>query len=237
LSELKENKAVETKGLKTKLKNVNFQLRKAKKNNTTLAECTSNSANLTVNLSKATETINALQTIKNNQDDIVSDLNSQLSLLEANLLQQKEKLKTQEQTSAQLETKNIELKELLILIRSSNSFNSELADAELKERFVQKDFEVSGVNPSDLTKQTKIYPTPRELKGNSAIYAVQFGVYMKVQPYAALKRLDEVWYETTEHGTYVYLSGQFKSPQKATEHKNSLITLGYPNAFVVTLTK
>ena len=60
---------------------------------------------------------------------------------------------------------------------------------------------------------------------------------MQVRSYSALKGLDEVWYETTEHGTYVYLSGQFKSSQEATEHKNSLITLGYPNAFVVTLTK
>ena len=189
-------------------------------------------------LKESARLVSNKETIEEQLLEVQNQLNTnQISLLEANLLQQKEKLKRQEKTSAQLETKNIELKELLILIRSSNSFNSELADAELKERFVQKDFEVSGVNPSDLTKQTKIYPTPRELKGNSAIYAVQFGVYMQVQPYAALKGLDEVWYETTEHGTYVYLSGQFKSPQKATEHKNSLITLGYPNAFVVTLTK
>ena len=52
-----------------------------------------------------------------------------------------------------------------------------------------------------------------------------------------IKELDEVWYETTEHGTYVYLSGQFKTPQEATVHKNTLVTLGYSNAFVVTLTQ
>ena len=60
---------------------------------------------------------------------------------------------------------------------------------------------------------------------------------MQAQSHSALKGLEEVWYETTEEGTYVYLSGQFKSPQKATAHKNSLIALGYPNAFVVTRTK
>ena len=236
LSELKENKSIEIKGLKTKLKNVNFQLKKANRNNTTLAECASNSANLTVKLRKATQEINSLETIKNNQDDIVSNLNRQLSAVKTNVLQQKEDLKTQDQTLVELKTKNIELKELFILIRNSNSFNLELADAELKELFVQKDFEISGVKPSDLT--TKTYPTPKQIEdGNSTIYAVQFGVYMQVQPYAALKGLNEVWYETTEHETYVYLSGQFKSPQEATVHKNSLITLGYPNAFVVTLTK
>jgi len=125
----------------------------------------------------------------------------------------------------QLSTANTELKKL------------STTNAELKALFIQKDFETNGVKPSDLIKQTKIYPTPKELKGDNTIYTVQFGAYMQVQSYAALKGLDEVWYETTEHGTYVYLSGQFKAPQEATEHKNSLMTLGYPNAFVVTLTK
>jgi len=49
--------------------------------------------------------------------------------------------------------------------------------------------------------------------------------------------LDEVWYETTKHGTYVYLSGQFKNPQEASAHKNKVVALGYHNAFVVTLRK
>ena len=100
-----------------------------------------------------------------------------------------------------------------------------------------KDFEVNGIKPSELTEITTTFPSPEELVGNKKIYAVQFGVYMTIQPYTSLKGLDEVWYETTQHGTYVYLSGQFKSPQEATAHKNTLVSLGYPNAFVVTLTK
>ena len=60
---------------------------------------------------------------------------------------------------------------------------------------------------------------------------------MQVQVYSTLKALDDVWYETTEQGTYVYLSGEFKNPQEATVHKNKVAALGYPNAFVVTLTK
>ena len=60
---------------------------------------------------------------------------------------------------------------------------------------------------------------------------------MKVQPYTALKGLDQVWYETTKYGTYIYLSGKFNSSQEATKYKNQLVTLGYPNAFVVTLRK
>jgi len=99
-------------------------------------------------------------------------------------------------------------------------------------------FEVNGVKPSEVLQSTKkTYPTPKELKNPKQIYAVQFGVFMQVQPYATLKRLDDVWYETTEHGTYVYLSGEFTSPDDATVHKNTLVKLGYPNAFVVQLAK
>jgi myosin heavy subunit len=121
------------------------------------------------------------------------------------------------------------LKEELSELKTTNT--------DLKELFILKDFEVSGVKPSDLIEITTSFPTPEELVGNEKIYAVQFGVYMTIQPYVNLKGLDEVWYETTKHGTYVYLSGQFKSPQEATAHKNTLVALGYPNAFVVTLSK
>jgi len=128
-----------------------------------------------------------------------------------------------------LNTELTSLKEELSELKTTNT--------DLKELFILKDFEVSGVKPSDLIEITTSFPTPEELVGNEKIYAVQFGVYMTIQPYTNLKGLDEVWYETTKHGTYVYLSGQFKSPQEATAHKNTLVALGYSNAFVVTLSK
>tara|TARA_B100000795_G_scaffold14551_1_gene9899 strand:+ start:148 stop:1566 length:1419 start_codon:yes stop_codon:yes gene_type:complete len=156
-----------------------------------------------------------LQNTKNKQDDIVNDLNNQLSLLKAKQLELKSEVKALNKKTSNLETTNIELKELFIL----------------------KDFEANGVKPSDLIMKTNSYSTPKELKGNGTIYAVQFGVFMKVQASTKLKVLDEVWYEKTEHGTYVYLSGQFKNPKEATEHKNKVAALGYPNAFLVTLRK
>jgi hypothetical protein len=237
LSESQNNKSVAIKALKAQLNNVNFQLTKVKKKNINLADCVTNSTNLKADLSQAVGKIQALQVIKNKNEDIETNLNNQLSLLKANLLQQKETLETQNQTITEIETTNAELKELFILMRSTNSFNSALADEDLKELFILKDFEINEVNPSELTKQTNTYTTPEEIKENTTIYAVQFGAYMKIQPSSTLKGLNEVWYETTKHGTYVYLSGQFKSPQEATVHKNSLKTLGYLNAFVVTITK
>ena len=105
---------------------------------------------------------------------------------------------------------------------SRNNKESEyaiIANNSSVSNFILKYFESSGVKPSDLIKRTNASSTPKDLEGNSTIYAVQFGVFMQVQAYSTLKVLDEVWYETTKYGTYVYLSGQFKNSQEATVHK------------------
>ena len=215
LSKSITTKVAEIKALEAQLSTNKQQLKSAKENGALAKEYAKNAATLSVDLKKANKEVTTLQASQNKQNSIVKDLTSQLSLLKAKQLGLNAELQALNKKLSNLETTNTELKELFIL----------------------KDFEVNGVKPSDLTKQTTTYTTPKELKGNSKIYAVQFGVFMQVQPYSALKGMDEVWYETTEHGTYVYLSGQFKSPHEATAHKNSLATLGYPNAFVVTLTK
>ena len=208
-------KLAEIKALEAQLNTNSQQLNSAQKNGALAKECAKNATSLSAELKKANKKITALQNIKNKHDDVVNGLNSELSLLKAKQIE----------LTTEVQTLNKEFKKL------------ETTNTELKELFILKDFEVNGVKPSDLTKQTTTYTTPKEIKGNSKIYAVQFGVYMQVQPSSALKGLDEIWYETTEHGTYVYLSGQFKSPQEATTHRNQVAAKGYPNAFVVTLTK
>jgi len=215
LSKSITNKITEIKALEAQLNTTNQQLKSANKNGDLAKECAKNAAILTSELRNANQEITVLENIKNKHDDIVNDLNSQLTLLKA----EEEKLNTE------VETLN------------KKTSNLEATNIELKELFILKDFEVNGVKPSELSKQTNTYPTPKELKGNSTIYTVQFGVFMQVQMYSTLKALDDVWYETTEQGTYIYLSGEFKNPQEATAHKNKVAALGYPNAFVVTLTK
>ena len=215
LSKSVTKKITETKALEAQLNTTSQQLQLANKKGVLAKECAKNSATLNAELKNAKQETSTLQNIKNKQDDIVNNLNSQLSLLKAKQLELNTEVQALSKKKSKLETTNIELKELFIL----------------------KDFEVNGVKPSELTKQTNTYPTPKELEGNSTIYAVQFGVFMQVQAYSTLKVLDEVWYETTEHDTYVYLSGKFKNPQEATAHKNKVAALGYPNAFVVTLRK
>jgi chromosome segregation ATPase len=215
LSNSVKNKAAKIKALEAQLNTTNQQLKSANKNSALVKECAKNEVTLTAELKNTNQEISVLRNIKNKQDSIVKHLNIQLTLLKAKQLELNTEVQALNIKTSNLETNNVELKELFIL----------------------KDFEVNGVKPSELTKQTNTYPTPKEIKGASTIYAVQFGVFMQVQVYSSLKALDDVWYETTEQGTYVYLSGEFKNPQEATAHKNKVAALGYPNSFVVTLTK
>ena len=215
LSNSVTNKSAKIKALEAQLNTTSQQLKSANKNGDLAKKCEKNATILTAELKNANQEITILENIKNKHDNIVNDLNSQLSLLKNKQQELNTEVQALNKKTSNLETTNIELKELFIL----------------------KDFEVNGVKPSELTKQTNTYPSPKELKGNSTIYTVQFGVFMQVQMQSTLKALDDVWYETTEQGTYLYLSGEFKNPQEATAHKNKVAALGYPNAFVVTLTK
>jgi DNA repair exonuclease SbcCD ATPase subunit len=215
LSKSVTNKITEIKTLEAQLNTTSQQLTSANKNGALVKECAKNAATLTADLKNAKQEITILENVKEKHDNIVNDLNNQLTKLKAKQLELNTEVQALNKKTGSLEETNIKLKEL----------------------FIFKDFEVNGVKPSELTKQINTYPTPKEIKGTNTIYTVQFGVFMKEQAYSTLKSLDDVWYETTEQGTYVYLSGEFKNPQEATAHKNKVIALGYQNAFVVTLTK
>ena len=121
-------------------------------------------------------------------------------------------------------------------IANSNNTTLQTTNTELKELLIQKEFELNGVETSEIVKQTS-NTTPSKLKGNKIIYTVQIGVYMKEQTHKSTKNIDDVWSNATEHGTYVYYSGEFNSLLEAVIHQNNLITKGYNNAFVVTLRK
>ena len=178
-----------------------------------------------------------------NKDEKITKLNAELKNANKEIFDLK-KIKSKQEnidnesasTFSLSKDKQLDLKPELYTLNKKIS-NLETTNAELKKLFILKDFEANGVKPSDLIKRTNAPSSTKKSKENSKIYAVQFGVFMQVQAYSTLKVLDDSWYETTKYGTYVYLSGQFKNPQEATAHKNKVAALGYPNAFVVTLTK
>ena len=168
---------------------------------------------------KLTNLTNELNTLKNTQakhDAITNDLNNQITTLSNQVLELTSQLNTVNNQNANLKTTNTELKEL----------------------FVQKDFQAAGIDPSKYTKQTSTTPpAPKVLVGNKTIYSVQLGVYMQEQSDNFIKNIDNVWYKYSEQGTYIYYSGEFTSPVEAASHMNNLISKGYKNAFVVTLTR
>lgn len=146
-------------------------------------------------------------------------------------------------------TSNLESHNTSLYIKI-DSLNSELTilkqkltdlkvtNTDLKNLFVLRDFEANKIKTSNvITKKSASLPNKQFTKEKNDIYSVQFGVYMTIQPYKNLSTLDSIWYEITKQGTYVYLSGKFNYPEEATRHKNILVSLGYPNAFVVTLNK
>jgi len=227
------NSSISTK-LNNKISTLKSKINSLKKSKNELIEKLSSEKNA------HTKTKDGLSKVVTNKDAKIkaleTQLNKELSSLRKTQAEHRTITTSLKENNATLSTTVDNLNgELMSLKNEIKELN--ITNADLKDLFVLKDFEVNGVKPSELTTHTHVPSAPKVIKGNKTIYAVQFGVYMTIQSYTTLKDLDEIWYETTKHGTYVYLSGKFKSPQKATEHKNSLMTLGYPNAFVVTFTK
>jgi hypothetical protein len=133
--------------------------------------------------------------------------------------------------------------QILTLTNSLNSENEqkrilEKKNFDLKELFILKDFEVNGIKPSEkVDKNIKIENKIAPLKVDQKIYSVQIGVYSQKQNYNKTNAIDYVWYKATEQGTFIYYSGEFNLPQNAALHMKNIISKGYKNAFVVTLTK
>jgi hypothetical protein len=171
---------------------------------------------LTTKLNKANNELATLKKTQEKHNDITANLNNKAKLLTTQLKIENDK--------------NIAL---------------QITNDELKELFIRKDFEINGMKTSKIVKKTakivkktaKKPPTPKIVKSKKTFYTTQLGVFMKEQEDASIRSLDSFWYTTTDNGTYVYYSGEFNSPQEATAYKNKVAVLGYPDAFVTTLTK
>lgn len=171
---------------------------------------------LTGKLTKSNNELTSLKSTQAKHDNLTTNLNAQIADLSNRMQLLTTYVNTANDKNKSLQTTNDELKELFIL----------------------KDFEINGIKPSEMVKEIpNIPPAPKVLIGNKTIYSVQFGVYMQQQEYHSTKNIDDVWYNTTEQGTYIYYSGEFNLPQEAATHMKNLISKGYTNAFVVTLTK
>ncbi len=216
LSKTVSNKTSEINVLTAELNNTREQLKSANKTSSNLKDCKNTSATLSADLKKTNKEVASLRTTQNAHDKVISDLNSQITNLTAKIEALNSQLTTAKNNNSEFETTN----------------------AELKELFIQKDFELNGVKPSEMVKQTTTHIVqPKVLKGNNTVYSVQLGMFMQTQSQSAFKNLNSVWYQSNDNGTYQYLSGEFSSPKEAANHKSEINAKGYKNAFVVTITK
>ena len=216
LSTSVKNKTTEINSLTAELNTAKEQLKTAKKTAKNLKECATNASTLSVDLRNANTELSTLKTTQTKHDKVTADLNSKITVLSNQISTLELKLQTTKSEISALETSNTELKAL----------------------FIQKDFELNGVKASDMVKETTVYvPTPKNLKSNKVVYAVQLGMFMQTQSASAYKNLDAVWYQSNENGTYQYLSGEFSSPKEAADHQKAINAKGYTSAFVVTITK
>jgi len=216
LSKSVKNKTTEINTLTAELNKAKEQLKSVKKTAKDLKECATNASTLSVDLRNANTELSTLKTTQTKHDKVTADLNSKITVLSNQISTLELKLQTTKSEISALETSNTELKAL----------------------FIQKDFELNGVKASDMVKETTVYvPTPKNLKSNKVVYAVQLGMFMQTQSASAYKNLDAVWYQSNENGTYQYLSGEFSSPKEAADHQKAINAKGYTSAFVVTITK
>lgn len=216
LSKSVKNKTTEINTLTAELNNAKEQLKTAKKTAKNLKECATNASTLSVDLRNANTELRTLKTTQTKHDKVTADLNSKITVL-----------------SNQISTLELQLR-----TTKSEISALEISNTELKALFIQKDFELNGVKASEMVKETTVYvPTPKNLKSNKVVYAVQLGMFMQTQSASAYKNLDAVWYQSNENGTYQYLSGEFSSPKEAADHQKAINAKGYTSAFVVTITK
>jgi len=103
---------------------------------------------------------------------------------------------------------------------------------ELKNLFVDKNFEVNGIKSEDVL-ETKDNNYIKSKIAPNVFYTVKIGVYMKALSDDQLKNISQIWYEQTEDGSYVYYSGEFDNPIDAKNHLNDIKLLNFKNSYIV----
>tara|TARA_Y100000589_G_scaffold141571_1_gene135134 strand:- start:228 stop:2093 length:1866 start_codon:yes stop_codon:yes gene_type:complete len=242
----KEN---ENKSLKQKIINeneiaelLNKQLSKLKKEN----------ENLNLNNSKLNNTIKKQKQkidIKENENqELQKNINLEKNLsksLNQKIKKIKNELTAKQEQNLKLNKKlkevNKKEKELIenlenkILISNTKIDSLIKINIELQQLFLIKDFESKNIDKSKLIKKTAVTPIEEKNQKKHVGYSVQIGVYINLQSKEKFSNLDEVWYEESEYGSFIYLSGRYDSIKDASEHKSKLVQLGYTNAFVVSI--
>ena len=116
---------------------------------------------------------------------------------------------------------------------SEENLRLNTAITELKNLFVDKNFEVNGIS-SEKVLEIEDNNYKKSKIASNIFYTVKIGVYMKILSNDQLKNVSQIWYEQTEDGSYVYYSGEFDNPIDAKNHLNNIKLLNFKNSYIVT---
>ena len=120
-----------------------------------------------------------------------------------------------------------------VIALSEENLRLNTAIKELKNLFVDKNFEVNGIS-SEKVLEIEDNNYKKSKIASNIFYTVKIGVYMKTLSNDQLKNVSQIWYEQTEDGSYVYYSGEFDNPIDAKNHLNNIKLLNFKNSYIVT---
>jgi hypothetical protein len=170
------------------------------------------------NNESAKKNINALtQTIEKNQ--------SEISLLNAKLLEQKQEI-------TKIETANKEIQsQLRYLVKNKIEPIQKISIAPKNEIIPSSGFVI---NPNQESNYSINNPIPIDVKAPSGlVYRVQVGAFRKPIPPNLYAKFNPVSGEVSPTGLTLYMAGYFNSAGNAVNARKQIQQLGYSDAFVV----
>ena len=165
----------------------------------------------------------------------IQNLSSQLTKTNNELNSLNKIQKKYYNTNDSINKLNATLTDSMIALSEEN-LRLNTAITELKNLFVDKNFEVNGIS-SEKVLEIEDNNYKKSKIASNIFYTVKIGVYMKILSNDQLTNVSQIWYEQTEDGSYVYYSGEFDNPIDAKNHLNNIKLLNFKNSYIVTKEK
>ena len=240
LSKLKSNSTTLENELKNKIKNKTSDITALNSKISTLNKEVSRLKNKYSSYDVLTEKNEVLSSSLTEKEITINNLSSKISELEKSIyeLENKNSLLTKSEShkSEQISLLTNTVEELYVKIEN------------MKDVLIYKGFEEKGIQ-SEKINATKVEDKKHDSKkvtsetnkskieenNKNVTYSVQIATYGTKVNINKFKGLRDVFYYDSENGTFLYMSGKFNSSNEAIEHRNTLVKLGYKDAFVVKL--
>ena len=161
----------------------------------------------------------------------IQNLSSQLTKTNNELNSLNKIQKKYYNTNDSINKLNATLTDSMIALSEEN-LRLNTAITELKNLFVDKNFEVNGIS-SEKVLEIEDNNYKKSKIASNIFYTVKIGVYMKILSNDQITNLSQIWYEQTEDGSYVYYSGEFDNPIDAKNHLNNIKLLNFKNSYIV----